>query len=250
MSAFLCRSGTVCAARARTGSCQLPMRTTTILLCTLLAGAARSECQYANYELTLKLTCTNGKEVLCYRTMSACYLDPVRLGDSAYLFDVLFNSDITSDIRWYRHRAAYRYCVMAEANCPEAERAKHYVLFDGIRVDRSDVRGIDVIAHERVSAFDRVSSEIQMSDTVLFHREPIQVISCGGYLCYHRIAVYQRHAKLAPTFAAIAALNAEIAEQADDLDHINGDVLDERMERLVGRLRKEKGLVIVSGCTD
>jgi hypothetical protein len=226
------------------------MRVVTLLFCALLWSAAHAECQYSNYELTLKLTRTNGEQLVCFRTMSACNIDVDRLGDTAYLMEVLYNTAITADVRWYRHRAAYRYCVTDEATCTVEEQSQQYVFFDGITVDRADVRRIDAIAHERVSAFDHVSSQLQMTDTVLFHREPVEVISCSGYLCYHRIAVYRRNAKLASTFAAIDALNAEIAAQPDDLDHTNGDVLDARMEHLVVPLLKEKGLVIVSGCTD
>lgn len=216
----------------------------------LLAGRAQAECQYSNYELTLRLTRTNGEELICYRTMSACNLDLDRLGNEAYLFEVLYNTDITSDILWFRHRAAYRYCTTAGQTCPDEEMAKEYVIFDGIAIDRTAVRRIEVIEHERVGAFDHVSSELQMSDTVLFHKRPIEVIACDGYLCYHRIAVYKRNPKLVAAFDAIRALNAEIAELADDLDHTNGDDYDDRMEQLVAPLRKERGLVIVSGCTD
>jgi hypothetical protein len=55
-------------------------------------------------------------------------------------------------------------------------------------------------------------------------------------LCCHRIALYKRNPKLLPAFAAIEALNAVTAEQADDLDHTHGDVLDARMQLMVAPL--------------
>ena len=226
------------------------MRPALLLIGSLLSILSHAECQYSNYALKLKLTTTSGEELIRYRTISACYLELDSIANDAYLQKVLFNTGLTSDVKWYSHRAAYRYCVNDEVSCPADEKATLYHLFDGFALEPASIRRIDVLDHERVSSLNEISTDLQLADTVLFHQEPIEIISCGGYLCYHRIAVYKSSPELEPVLREVSKLNAEMEGVEDGLDRSNGDAYDDRMWQLIEQLRTAKDLIVVSECSD
>ncbi|MBK9420146.1 MAG: hypothetical protein IPN44_03725 [Flavobacteriales bacterium] len=107
-----------------------------------------------------------------------------------------------------------------------------------------------MLDHVRVSALNWISTDLQLADTLLFHQEPMEIITCGGYLCYHRIAVYRHTPGLEPILRAITALNTEMEEVENGFDHSNGEAYDERMCALIEQLRTAKELIVVSECSD
>ena len=222
------------------------MRIAILYLLLLTCTSAKAECQYANYALTLKVTTTTGEELTCYRTVSACYLDVDSIQSSRYLKVLLFNTDGAMDNAWCRYRAIYRYCAEGLVDCAKSEQATLYHLFDPFKLDSAVVTNITAVDYERASALEWISSDLQLSDTVLFHQRPIEVIACAGYLCFHQIAVYRHSAELAMILPEIEWLNAEFAE----LEEEDKDAYDEQMWLLIDRLREAAGLVIVSGCSD
>lgn len=200
--------------------------------------------------MTLKITSSSGEELIRYRTLSACELEVDSLGSEAYMQQVLFSTDLESEVLWYAHRAAYRYCLGDQLDCAEDEKASLLHLFDGHALESASIHRIEVLEDVRVSALNWISSDLQLADTLLFHQEPIELSYAGGYLCYHRIAVYKTTAGSEPVLRAIAALNAEMKELEKGLDSSNSDVFDERMWALISQLRTAEGLVVVSECTD
>lgn len=226
------------------------MRIVLLLMGSLLALISNAECQYSNYALTLKLTTTSGEELIRYRTISACDLELDSIGSNAYLQRVLFSTDLISEIKWYTHRAAYRYCVNDQLACAEDEKTIILHLFDGFALERSSIRRIEVLDHQLVSALTNISNELQLADTVLFHQEPIGIITCGGYLCTHRIAVYKNRPELEPVLRAVTEMNAEMEGLEGGFDTSNGDTYDERMWKLIEQLRTAKDLIVVSECSD
>lgn len=226
------------------------MRTALLLIASLLAGIASAECYYSSYALTLKLTTTSGEELIRYRTIGACDLELDSIGSSAYLEQVLFNTDLTVDVLWFAQKAEYHYCTDEQLDCAEDERLSVHQLFTGTVLEPSGVRSIEVLDHRRVSALSWISTELQVADTMLFHQKPIDVILCGGYLCYHRIAVYKNRPEQLPVLRAVRELNTEMERVEGGLDHTNGDAYDERMWVLIEQLRSAKDIVVVSECTD
>lgn len=226
------------------------MRIALLLIASLLTSVSHAECQYSNYALKLKLTLTSGEKLIRYRAISACDLELDSIGSNAYLQKVLFNTDLTIDIPWFAHKAEYRYCSEEQLNCADDEKLSVYHLFTGGVLQQSSLRNIEVLDHERVSALSWISTELQVSDTALFHQKPIEVILCGGYLCYHRIAVYKRRPEQLPVLGAIRELNTEMDTVEGGFDRANGDAYDERMWTLIEQLRNAKDMVVISECTD
>ncbi len=226
------------------------MRIALLLIASLFAILSHAECQYSNYALTLKLTTTSGEQLIRYRTISACDLELDSIGSNAYLQGVLFNTGLASEAKWYAHRAAYRYCVNDELACAEDEKATLYHLFDGRALEQGSIRRIEVLEQVLVSALNGISTDLELADTVLFHQEPIEIISCGGYLCYHRIAIYKHRPEVGAVLDAISALNAEMEGVENGLDRSNGDAYDARMWELIEQLRTARELIVVSECTD
>ncbi len=226
------------------------MRIALLLITSLLATLSHAECYYASYALTLKLTATSGEELIRYRTISACDLDLDSIGSNAYLHQVLFNTDLTIDIPWFAQRAEYRYCLEEQLDCADDEKMSVYQLFTGAALEPSHIERIEVLDHERVSALSWISTELQVADTVLFHQKPIEVVLCGGYLCYHSIAVFKSRPEQLAVLRAIKELNTEMESAEGGLDHANGDAYDERMWTLIEQLRSAKDMIVVSECTD
>lgn len=227
------------------------MRTAHTLLCLFIAIWAQSECDYSQYELKLKVALVTGDEVIYYRTISMCDLELDSIKSNDYLQSVLFNTyDGAVEVKWYKHRAAYRFCYDERVTCATDEKATIYHSFVALTLPRTNVIKVEVVDHKRVSAVDGISTELQLSDTVMFQKVPKEVITCGGYLCYHRIAIYKNNPGLKTTMSAIRALNAEIAALGESLDSSNGDAFDERMWQLVEQLKTAQGMIVVSGCTD
>ncbi|MBK7241996.1 MAG: hypothetical protein IPI00_18010 [Flavobacteriales bacterium] len=214
--------------------------------CYFACATAKAECHYSNYALALKVTMITGQELTCYRTISACYLNVDSIHSSPYLKALLFNTDGATDSTWCRYRATYRYCAEGLIDCAKTDQAILYHLFDPFHLDSAATSNISVEAYERVSALEWLSSDLQVSDTVLFHQRPTQVIACAGYLCFHQIAAYRHSSELDVLLPEIVQLNAEIAELEDGEE----DAYDERMLLLMDRLRKADGLIVLSGCSD
>jgi hypothetical protein len=220
------------------------------LLAFLLFGlTAFAECYYTDYQLTFNIS-TAKEERVCYQTISSCDFNLDSINSVEYLKGVFSMSGNTDCIKVYKYQQPFAYCLEGKTECPENEKDIIYALFEEIILDKSEVSDFKVIETISVSALESISTELELADTLLFRQDPIEVISCEAYLCYHTISIYEENPDIKTVLDDIKALTSEVAQLGDEMDYRNEDDYDDRLWQLIDQLKTADGVITVSGCSD
>ncbi|GAL87387.1 hypothetical protein CHU_2386 [Sporocytophaga myxococcoides] len=220
-------------------------KTIGILIFTLVTISSRAE--YIGYHIKFTIETKKGETRIGFVYVPSAYLDMDSIENTNYLkyaLDQSWDDRSNKDSLFYfKERIKYQY---QEVGDTQGEEREIYSLSNKQSISYQDIKLIRIIEMQDFTYLTGVSSPLSVTDIPWISKKPLQGYAFSGYLCYYQVFVHVKSKKIEGIIKRLTAKQKSI--ESIDVNHENGDGVDEELWEIIKELYGEK-VVVITECT-